>query len=389
MVRAVTGDHIMFNECIEAFRPENLRVNREKKQLIGYLLLDFDLNKELDFEHFTIAPSMRIPIDGVYAGLLAPVVLKETHEMNQPHLFIYALSAIISFVLGRSIKAPRNGYWIEERIMDVRELRDLAIQHPILSAGPGAYNPIIQESALRELHMDCQKLIIVLYDIPYKKYKELMQSIRLVHLALLNKREDFALGYYLLVSAIESFAETAIDRKKVKSRHVLEEEWKNIAIENEVVNRLFEEYKKMSGMNKYLGKRFVEFIIKYCPLDQWNKIKHPYDDMGLPSIDFSGTTSDCSYNNRGTQTYLQGQSEEEIRGILLDAYNHRSKFTHKGKNPPHLMPNSFHMFFDKQKHVKKVNDSDESVEIILPNFNLMTFLAKNSILSYIFQKHTK
>ncbi|WP_218923631.1 hypothetical protein [Bacillus toyonensis] len=384
-MRAVTGDHIIFNECIEAFRPEKPSINIEEKQLVGYLLLDFKLNQELDFEHFTIKPSIEVYHKGAYSSFVAHVVLKSTHEVYSPHLFITALSAIISFVFQRPVKAPRDGYLVGEMELDEDLLYEIAIQYPILTAGPGAHRTRIHKNELSELYNELKEVIEFLYDVPLKKYKEFMQSIRLVQLAFLNQREDFALGYYLLVSAIEPFLQKAIKDKEVISKHPLVEEWKSIAKDNESVDELFNEYKRISSMNKYIGKRFVEFIMKYCPPSQWDKLKHPHEDIALESAEVTGKKNDWITKKQWYEIYPVDLTEEEIRDILLNAYKHRSEFTHQGKNPPHKNPNSFNRFFE-QKVIFKEDIPFDRYELILPNFRLMGFIAKNSILNYLYKQ---
>ncbi|EMA7400539.1 hypothetical protein [Bacillus thuringiensis] len=384
-MRAVTGDHIIFKECIEAFRPENPLINIEEKQLMGYLLLDFRLNQELDFEHFTIKPSIEVYHKGAYSSFVAPIVLKRTHEFYSPHLFINALSAIISFVFGRPVKAPRDGYLVREKELDENLLYELAIQHPILTAGPGAHSTRIHKNELNELYNELKKVITFLYDIPFKKYTEFMQSIRLVHLAFLNQREDFALGYYLLVSAIEPFLQKAVKDREVIVKHPLFEEWKSIAKDNESINELFNDYKRISSMNKYIGKRFVEFIMKYCPPSQWDKLKHPNEESALHIAELTGEKGDWITQKKWYEVYPEDLTEEEIRSILSDAYKHRSQFTHQGKNPPHKDPNSSNRYFEKEEIIKQDIPFDR-YEVILPNFRLMSFIVKNSILNYLYKQ---
>ncbi|MBJ7985832.1 hypothetical protein [Bacillus cereus] len=383
-MRAVTGDHILFSECIEAFRSEKLPINIEETQMVGYLLLDFRLNQELDFEHFTIKSSIEVYHGGAYSSFVAPVVLKRTHAFYSPHLFITALSAITSFVFGRPVKAPRDEYSTKEKALDENLLHEISIQYPILTAGPGCHNTFIHKDELSELYNELKKVITILYDIPFKKYKEFMQSIRLVHLALLNQREDFALGYYLLVSAIEPFAKKAIKKKKVVSKHPLVKEWERIAKDNESVYELFEEYQRISSMNQYLGKRFVEFIMKYCPPNQWDKLKHHDEGRALEFAEFTGEKGDWITKKKWYEIYPEDLTEGQIRDILSDAYRHRSQFTHEGKNPPHKYPNSSNRFFDKEEIIKEDNPFD-IYEMILPNFRLMVFIAKNSILNYLYK----
>ncbi|KIQ85204.1 hypothetical protein RT27_20350 [Bacillus sp. L_1B0_5] len=384
-MRAVTGNHIIFNECIEAFRPEKLPIKIEEKQLVGYLLLDFRLNQELDFEHFTIKPSIEVYHKGAYSSFVAPVVLKRTHEFYSPHLFITALSAITSFIFGRPVKAPRDGYLIGEKELDENSLYEIAIQYPILTAGPGCHSTRIHKDELSELYNELKKVIAFLYDAPFEVYKKFMRSIRLVHLAFLNQREDFALGYYLLVSAIEPFLEKAIKDKEVISKHPLVEEWKSIAETNESVKELFEEYRRASSMNKYIRKRFVEFIMKYCPPSQWDKLKHPFEEISLQGAELTGEKNDWITKKQWNEIYPEDLTEEEIRDILSDAYKHRSQFTHQGKNPPHKNPNSFNRFFEKEIIIKEDIPFDR-YELILPNFRLMGFIVKNSILNYLYKQ---
>ncbi|ENJ6135528.1 MULTISPECIES: hypothetical protein [Bacillus cereus group] len=45
MIHPLTSNHILFEKCIGAFRPENWKFDSETEQEIGYLLLDFRLNK--------------------------------------------------------------------------------------------------------------------------------------------------------------------------------------------------------------------------------------------------------------------------------------------------------------------------------------------------------
>ncbi|TKI87282.1 hypothetical protein FC699_29505 [Bacillus wiedmannii] len=384
-MRAVTGDHIIFNECIEAFRPGKLPIKIEEKQLVGYLLLDFRLNQELEFEHFTIKPSIEVYHKGAYSSFVAPVVLKRTHEFYSPHLFITALSAITSFIFGRPVKAPRDGYLIGEKELDENSLYEIAIQYPILTAGPGCHSTIIHKDELNELYNELKKVIAFLYDAPFEDYKKFMRSIRLVHLAFLNQREDFALGYYLLVSAIEPFLEKAIKDREVISKHPLVEEWKSIAETNESVKELFKEYRRASSMNKYIRKRFVEFIMKYCPPSQWDKLKHPFEEIALQSAELTGEKNDWITKKQWYEIYPEDLTEEEIRDILSDAYKHRSQFTHQGKNPPHKNPNSFNRFFEKEIIIKEDIPFDR-YELILPNFRLMSFIVKNSILNYLYKQ---
>ena len=97
-------------------------------------------------------------------------------------------------------------------------------------------------------------LITRLHSVSYKTYVILMQAIRLVHLSLLNKRDDFGLAYLLLVSAIESVAQQAVKRDSVRKTHPSEEVWKLKAREDPVFDELLGAYRELRGQNQYLLK---------------------------------------------------------------------------------------------------------------------------------------
>ncbi|WP_074596258.1 hypothetical protein [Bacillus cereus] len=383
MIRAVTSDHILFKECIESFRPENRNFDSETEQVIGYLLLDFRLNKELKFEHFIIQPAteVRFENDIRYASFIAPVILPKWKEISgREHLFLIALSTVMSFIFRRAITAPRDQFFSWSKEIDVTKY---AMHHPILTAGPGAHKIVIPEERLEELYRELQEFVKLLCDvIPYKKYTEVMQSIRLVQLAFLNMREDFALSYYLLISSIEPFARKAIKRKRVVSKHPLEEKWKKYAEENEDISQLFEEYSRLSGENKQLVKRFVEFVLEYCPPNQWNQLEHPseWDLAAIPEDirpNFNWIIED-----HWDEIYPESIPEKEIRDILSGAYKHRSQYTHEGKNPPHSSPSDGVLkYFEKQMIVSE--EPFKIIELTYPTFNLMSFIAKKSIQNYL------
>jgi len=122
-----------------------------------------------------------------------------------------------------------------------------------------------------------------------------MQSIRMIHLAHLNKRGDFALGYYLLISAIEPVATSAIKRKAVAPKHELLDQWKEFAKTNTDLKDLFDAYQQAESNNKYIGKRFVEFVMKYCPPNNWYELEHPEENSISYTSEISGDLHDWSW----------------------------------------------------------------------------------------------
>lgn len=129
------------------------------------------------------------------------------------------MSSIITFSTGRVVKSPRDNYFNNREVTE-EDLINLAIQNPILVAGPGCTNRSIAKEELNQLIKDIKLVISLLWKIPIEKYRKFMNGVRLATLSIYNLRTDFGLGYYLMVSSIESVAQMAIKRKSTKSIHV-------------------------------------------------------------------------------------------------------------------------------------------------------------------------
>ncbi|MEC0265125.1 hypothetical protein [Paenibacillus anseongense] len=381
--RAVTGDHVLFNECIPMFRPEKIEILNDEKQNYAYLLLDFALTEPFQFEYFIIEPTIEVHLHGAYKAFISKVSIPKWLDHNA-HLFTIGLSAVLSFITGRPTKAPRDGYFSNGEVLDQHSISELAIQFPVLSAGPGNHGVHLASEVISKFKENLHELLTLLYSIPYKQYETIMQSIRLVQLAHLNKREDFGLGYYLLVSAMEPIATTAIKRKRVVDSKQIKEEWKEIAKTDLQYKNLLDMYQQELSKNRYIGKRFVEYVMEYCPPNQWFDLDHPLENIKK----YIDETSDHHQSGWITQkhwyeTYPDDLNDNEIRTILTNVYDHRSKFTHEGKNPPHRSPYSYNRFFDKESFVEEIEGDFRHVEIILPNFQLIAFIARRSILNYL------
>ncbi|MGW6384176.1 hypothetical protein, partial [Peribacillus butanolivorans] len=366
MSRAVTADHVLFDECILFFRPKEIRI-QDEEQLYGYLLLDFSLTEVLQFEHFTIEPSNQVSLPGVYGAFISRVKLPKWFEWgHNSHLFTIGLASVISFVTGRPVKAPRDGYTLRKNL-DHKTLSELAIQFPILTAGPGAHDTQLSNEGTSRLINNLTEMINLIYSMPHDLYKSIMQSIRLVQLAHLNKREDFGLSYYLLVSSIEPVATKAIKRKKVVKENPIKKEWKELAKTNEEFSSLLIKYQDELSKNKYLGIRFVEFIMQYCPPVEWFELEHPYENRNKFMSDFSGDNQDWDTEKKEDERYPDDLSDIEIKNILSDVYKHRSNYTHEGKNPPHRYPNNWSRFFENERIIEAVNGDFYFCVIMLTN----------------------
>ncbi|MEK4067597.1 hypothetical protein [Peribacillus sp. FSL R5-0717] len=390
MSRAVTGDHVLFNECITMFRPENIEIKEDGEQLNGYLLLDFRLNETLNFRYFSIEPSIEVTLPGAYSAFVAPVKLpKWCNWSHNAHLFTIALAAIFSFVSGRPVKAPRDGLTNREQLTG-DSLGELAVQFPVITAGPGAHDTRISKKSSDDLYKRLQEITEVLFSVSYKQYITAMQSIRLVHLAHLNKRDDFGLAYYLLVSSMESLAGKAIKSKTIANKHPNEDVWKKVAENDADFADLFHEYIAEKGKNKLIGKRFEKFILKYCPPNQWNDLQHPQENSVSYIEELTGNRQhEWITKKQWYEIYPEDLTDDEISKLLKDLYVHRSNFTHRGENPPHQHPNSHNRFFDGDTVIRNENGDLKILEIILPNFQLISFISNRSITNYLKEKVIK
>lgn len=387
-MRAVTADHVMFNECIPMFRPEKIQINEEGNQIIGYLLLDFFLTETLNFSYFSIQPSIEVKLPGAYSAFVTPVILPKWFEgYHNAHLFTIGLASVVSFVTGRPVKAPRDGYTSYREQLDELSLGELAVQFPILTAGPGSHLTNISSEATVKIFESLNDFIEMLFELPFSEYKKVMQSIRLVHLAHNNTREDFALSYYLLVSSIETVAQIATKVRDFKKKHENEDDWKRLAKESAAVEQLFSAYKEANSKNKFLNERFVQFIKDYCPYERWELLEHPYEDYDRYISDITDHSQKSNIAEKHWfEKYPSDLSEEYLEQIIKDMYKHRSKFTHQGVNPPHRDQNSFNKFFEEVTDYD-LNGTDENgfvtiKKILLPNIRLVSFIARDSIINY-------
>lgn len=378
-MRAVIGDHILFDECISSFRESNneyLSSLNDYTEKISYIMTDFMLNEEIEIGDIYISKSIEVNLPNAYSGFISKVRLPKWVAYNSESLFTTALTSVMSFGTGRVIKSPRDNYFHNKEISR-DELISLAIQNPILVAGPGSVNTYVSKADLEIMIKNLNGIINLLWKIPIDKYRDFMYAIRLSALSIYNLRTDFALGYYLMVSSIESIAQIAIKRKSKK--HPYESKWQERAKGDREFNIVFEAYKKERGNNQYLSERFQEFILKYSPISEWKELKHPMEDLlKTPyenTLDYSWITKKQWY-----EIYPEDLTEDQIKELLNQTYNYRSRFTHQGKNPPHKSPkDTLNRFFEK---IHEYNGNTLN-EIVLINYNLLSFINRKSIINYL------
>ena len=221
--------------------------------------------------------------------------------------------------------------------------------------------------------------------IDYKTYRVLMQSIRLLQLSISSKRDDFGLAYLLAVSSIESISQKAIKRNKVRKKHPNENTWKEKAKKDKDFEALLNEYLASRGKNEYLRERFVLFLKQFAPVEKWlDYVEHPMQDMAEQIKEVSHT-HDIGHliEKHWFEKYPEDLQKEEIEAILSDVYVHRSCFVHRGEQPPHTDPSpSMNRFFQEIREYDGYNIK----ETILPNYELLLGLSKNSLINWLNKK---
>jgi len=380
MSRAVTADHVLFNECIHTFRSDD-RIRRTiEGSSRSYLLTSFHLPETWTLPDAKVLPSIEVYLPGAYSSFVCIIENPQRVGIHNPHHYGLALAAIISFVMGRPCQSTRDDHLCHQQEVTEYDLRELAIQHPILVAGPGGISPRLSQERLDEYMSTIKSFINTLHSIPFKKYVSVMQAVRLVHLSILNKRNDFGLAYLLLISAIESIAQQAINRKRVKKSHDLEQKWKTKATSDQDFAELLTEYHHLRGQNSYLKERYVQFINTYAPSINWDKIilhRNQEQDEYYQSL-YPEECNEHLTNNPLDEISPQELSMETINKILEDSYKHRSCFIHRGEQPPHNDPESDSRFFQEVSYYEDTS----CMTALLPNYTLLLGIAQHSIIKW-------
>lgn len=385
MSRAVTADHVLFDECIEVFRGEkNHFLPFFAGESHSFLLTPFEINIEWDLGICKVQPSIKVHLPGAYSAFISKVKNPDWIGSHNPHLFGIALATVVSAITLKVCKSTRDGYLCRQNELHERDIHLLAILHPILTAGPGCTHSNLSQEKQIQMQDEIAVFITKLMSLEYKNYWLVMQNIRLIHLSLSSKRDDFGLAYQLAISAIEAMAQNAIKRDKVKKKDPNEQVWNEKAKVDSDFKALLEAYREARGKNEYLRERFVQFLLKYAPVDRWIEyVEHPQQDMAdyikelNPSHNFEHVV-----DKNWFEKYPNDLDQDEIEEILSNAYAHRSNFVHRGEQPPHRDPNpSSHRFFQEFREYGGFKEI-----VLLPNYELLLALAKYSLLNWIDEK---
>jgi len=385
MPRAVTADQILFEECIYAFREEegfsNPVFSGESK---SYISTSFEIKHAWDLGICTLSPTIEVDLPGPYKSYISTIENPSWVGILNPHLFGIALSAIISFITHKTCNSPRDNVTYGAKELDCLAIARLSLVNPILTAGPGGITTKLSQAKLDVMEKEVREFIKVLHIIEFKKYLIVMQCVRLVHLSILNKRNDFGLAYLLIVSAIESIAQIAIKRDKVKTKHPDEETWEEKVKGDSSLEKLLYSYKQARGKNSYLKERYIKFIVEYSPVANWEDyVPHPR----IESIELMKKHGHISplqekflLHEESSFKHPSELDSSIISTILADSYDHRSYFIHRGKQPPHRDPNpTRNRFFQEHWVFDKIGATIE----VLPNYQLLLGLSKHSVLNWL------
>lgn len=388
-MRAVTSDHINFEECIEVFRPKNAdSINQSHNSNIMYLLFDFSFEEEINFSQFSIRPPKKINLGIFKEAYISELLISDSsYEIREMHLVAYGLAAILSSVIRRPVQAPKNNYIKNKKFekLSEEEKLELAMNLPVLSAGPGTQPKELTQEQFDNFKVDSGEILKKLFNSAYKEYEDFMRAIRLLHLAQLNKKEDLGLSYYLTISAIETIATKAISEKKFKEKPEAKQKWKAKADKDPEFKELINLYKKARGKNKYLKERFIKFIFDYFPPERWEEIDHPLEHFKNHGDRFLWVTE-----KNFAEKYSSDLTSEELEKIINDMYSNRSKYTHKGKTPEYHSPDSIFKMFENMVVLTEdpVRGDLGAKDITIPTFHLLTYISIKSIKEYLLNKQT-
>ncbi|HAV5515015.1 TPA: hypothetical protein JI118_13170 [Acinetobacter baumannii] len=399
MARPVLADEILFKECIPYLR-EDLYNKKQRildinnHQTYSCISTTFEISKPWIFDDFTIHPSNIIHFPIARKSILNFVENPkwiESHSIHPPHLFGEVLSSIVSFITLKPVKSPRGDDLTVFSITSIQEIPEIIIKTlsftmTFIGSGPGYINSDLGEEQEEIYISEIKDLLKLLKALKENDYIFILEVLRLIQLSILSKRDDLGEAYLLLISALEAVSQKAIKRKSIK--HPKEVIWTEKAKNDEIFKELLDEYKDIRGRDKYLADRFVDFILKYSPVDEWDEIIDDRDKFGHRI-----------WHGDLKTIPPRDMDQDELRKILNNAYQYRSKFVHQGTQPPHsynaLNSNKFfEVSFseDCPIDIRFLSDvpltSSEHVEIS-PKYEFMLGLAKKAILNWLKDKFKK
>ncbi|KQW87196.1 hypothetical protein ASC94_27710 [Massilia sp. Root418] len=377
----VNDDHILFSQCIEALRspypaePES--APNAAQPAWACLLTEFQLTQTWELGICTILPSVPIQLAPDFKAYLS--IVRFPQPRADAHRLGTVLAAIVSFCTGTTCKSPRNDFLTGSAPRTAQDFLKAALAHPVFE--PYSSDGKRTEAAQAAYQRKTADLIRQLLAVDDKTYLLAIQAIRLVQLSLSNKRDDFGLGYTLLAAAIESVAQVAIKRDKVKPAEPAHE-WDEKARNDPAFAELLRLYREARGQNGYLQARFVAFVLKYAPYEGWSALVQAplqnFLDVHNEQSPEEDREEDTLVDTTEPQPHELGRAE--IESMLKDVYEIRSYYVHRGKQPPHWDPNPGFVRYFHQTY------TDDFEELMLPTYALLLEISRQSISTWLAER---
>lgn len=371
----------MFDECIEAFRPREVCGEKPDKSY-SYIVLPFQLTTKWDLYICKVHPTERVHLFNTHGAFISKVENPVWIDQFQKHLFGIALAAIISFITQRNTRAPRDVHYVslKDDMLSEDEIKEIGMCNPVKYGGPGAQQTYLASSKISRMETELKDFILMLHAIPIEDYQQVMRGVRLVSLSINNKRDDFGLAYYLVVSAIEHMAQCAISKESVAT--LPNQEWLEKAKSDKTFKELLDTY--MQGKNShYLQKRYLKFILTYAKKENWlDYVQHPYQDSFdyLEEFGLKEFPPNKNFLRKWSgDKYPEDLGKKKTKNVLIDSYTYRSKFVHVGEQPPHTELSGQIRFFEVLRGIDK--------ETLLPTHELLLGIAKYGTINWLKEKY--
>lgn len=368
------ADQVLFDEVMDAFRRGSSAITLRREPTVSYFLSSFVIFEDWDLGCFTIHKTLEVKLGANKKGLVNKIS-NAPWVGTDANYFAEAVSTLFSFVSGTPAAAPRGNVFAGMRELCEYELSDISYCLPVDEAGPKAVKKYSVETqvAIRDsLICLCKSLLSV----EYERYVECFQAVRLVALSIKTKRDDFGLGYLLVVSALESVAQRTISVEPFRERQRPKQwsNWSEVAKGDPVVGKLFKYCTDKFEREGFLGERFVELVFSYSTVEEWEqKVRHASDPAGFQVSQEAREHLGYLARKRWDEIYPGDLGVEELKRVIKTSYVHRSDFVHQGKQPPHALPHS--RFFQKLFTGKKLE--------LFPNYELMLGIAQIVITRWI------
>lgn len=376
--------HILFDECILAFRPDGAGDEyKRSKPYHSYILTDFIISSEWVIAGFKVLPSLRIELPNGAIAFISKVENPESWNGDSSHLFGEALSTVVTFVTGRLCRSPRSGIaFYRDQLSN--ELIEMGMLHP-LTLGQ---KTIAEDEECTELQLyyfeDVCNFVEVLYSIDLGNYEIIMQAMRLIHLSLMTKKLDFGLAYSLVVAAIEAIAQHAVTQAEVEITYDEESEWAARSRNEPDFKMLFNAFKSARHGNRGLSKRYIRFILNHAPIEKWEAIV-PITSGQKGIMEF-WTENHLKRNlpvsgeiRFGNEIYPGDVSDDDVQNALKKSYSYRSDFVHQGKQPPNAKAVAYERFFETRYDARDPKRNGE----LLPTYDFLLTIARFSMTSWL------